>query len=202
MHWKAFMSDLLSITKKKKTISLVILQIKAIILIPLTHKHQVGIGEIRQVCNFTPLWWEHTAFQAHITTSQQTCEAVVQGEAPMWGPDPSPEKSAQARTVNSRLGTQQSDHKTREEIAAWFSSSQPAQCAIPSSPPSSVLQEETKLHGTAFTSLSCVVLLTPKLPEILGSILSSSFSEQYARNCLLGVRLCQVHRTQAKHTAS
>lgn len=81
MHWKAFMSDLLSITKKP--ISLVILQIKAIILIPLAHKHQVGIGEIRQVCNFAPLWRAHTALQAHVTASQQTCEAAVQGEAPV-----------------------------------------------------------------------------------------------------------------------
>lgn len=105
-----------------------ILQIKAIILILLAHKHQVGIGEIRQVCNFAPLWRAHTALPAHVTASQQTCEAAVQGEAPMWGPDPSPEKSAQARTVNSRLGTQQSDHKTRGEIAAWFSRSQPAHC--------------------------------------------------------------------------
>lgn len=45
MHWKAFVSDSLSITKNP--ISPVIPQIKAIILIPLTHKHQVGIREIK-----------------------------------------------------------------------------------------------------------------------------------------------------------
>lgn len=54
-------------------------------------------------------------------------------------------------------------------------------------------ERDQALCWTAFTFLFFAVLTSLRFSSILGSSFSPSFSEQYARNCLLSACLCQVH---------